>query len=75
MAKIFKLAIKNIYPNYQHIPISIQVLIPDLIFPVYKIDREQSVGSSSHRGPVILEREKSGSDPGQFHYAMITDAQ
>jgi hypothetical protein len=24
------------------IPISIQVLIPDLIFPVYKIDREQS---------------------------------
>ena len=23
------------------IPISIQVLIPDLIFPVYKIDREQ----------------------------------
>jgi hypothetical protein len=42
MAKIFKLAIKNIYPNYQHIPISIQVLIPNLIFPVYKIDREQS---------------------------------
>ena len=24
------------------IPISIQVLIPDLIFPLYKIDREQS---------------------------------
>jgi hypothetical protein len=24
------------------IPISIQVLIPDLVFPVYKIDREQS---------------------------------
>ena len=24
------------------IPISIQVLIPDLIFPIYKIDREQS---------------------------------
>jgi hypothetical protein len=43
MATILKLAIKNIYPNYQHyIPISIQVLIPDLIFPVYKIDREQS---------------------------------
>ena len=44
MATILKLAIKNVYPNYQHycIPISIQVLIPDLIFPVYKIDREQS---------------------------------
>ena len=26
-------------------------------------------------GPVILERTKSCSDPGQFHYAMITDAQ
>ena len=25
--------------------------------------------------PVILERKKSGSDPGQFHYVMITDAQ
>ena len=24
------------------IPISIQVLIPDLVFPVYKIDREES---------------------------------
>jgi hypothetical protein len=44
MATILKLDIKNVYPNYQHycIPISIQVLIPDLIFPVYKIDREQS---------------------------------
>ena len=44
MATILKLAIKNIYPHYQHycIQISIQVLIPDLIFPVYKIDREQS---------------------------------
>jgi hypothetical protein len=30
---------------------------------------------TSYRGPVILERKKSGSDPGQFHYAMITDAQ
>jgi hypothetical protein len=32
-----------------------------------------AIGSSS----VILERKKSGSDPeaGQFHYAMITDAQ
>ena len=42
MATILKLAIKNIYPNYQHLPISIQVLIPDLIFPVYEIDHEQS---------------------------------
>ena len=43
MATILKLAIKNIYPNYQHYTdISIQVLIPDLIFPVYEIDREQS---------------------------------
>jgi hypothetical protein len=59
------------------------VLISDLIFPVYKIDHEHSkglsksvrtIGSSSHRGPVILERKKSGSDPGQFQYAMITDA-
>ena len=43
MAKILKLAIKNIYPNYQTLyTTSIQVLIPDLVFPVYKIDREQS---------------------------------
>jgi hypothetical protein len=53
MATILKLAIKNIYPNYQHnknknknknflLPINGPVLIPDLIFPVYKIDREQS---------------------------------
>jgi hypothetical protein len=35
----------------------------------------RAIGSSSHRGPVILERKKSGSDPGQFHYAMITNAQ
>ena len=28
-----------------------------------------------HRGPVISEREKSDSDPGQFHYALIADAQ
>jgi hypothetical protein len=34
MATILKLAIKNIYPNYQH--------NTDLIFPVYKLDREQS---------------------------------
>ena len=39
MATILKLAIK-IYIRI--IPISIQVLIPDLIFPVYKINREQS---------------------------------
>jgi hypothetical protein len=53
MATILKLAIKNIYPDYQHnknknknknflLPINGPVLIPDLIFPVYKIDREQS---------------------------------
>ena len=31
---------------------------------------------SRHRGPVILDRKKSCSDPGQFHYLyMITDAQ
>jgi hypothetical protein len=34
MATILKLAIRNIYPNYQH--------NTDLIFSVYKIDREQS---------------------------------
>ena len=36
MATILKLAIKNIYPNYHH------YTDIDLIFPVYKIDREQS---------------------------------
>jgi hypothetical protein len=41
MATILKLAIKNIQ-IISIIPISIQVLIPDLIFPVYKIDCEQS---------------------------------
>ena len=36
----------------------------------------RTIGSSSHRGPVILDRKKSCSDPGQFHYLyMITDAQ
>jgi hypothetical protein len=51
-------------------------LIPDLIFPVHKIDREQSleleglsksvraIGSWSHRGPVILERKTIGFWPG-----------
>jgi hypothetical protein len=34
----------------------------------------QAIGSSSHRGSVILERKKSYSDLGQFHNA-ITDAQ
>ena len=34
----------------------------------------RAIGSSSHRGPVILEK-KSGSDPDQFHYTMKTDAQ
>ena len=42
MAKILKLAIKIYIRIISIIPISIQVLIPDLIFPVYKIDREQS---------------------------------
>ena len=42
MATILKLVIKKIYIRIIIIPISIQVLIPDLIFPVYKIDREQS---------------------------------
>jgi hypothetical protein len=33
----------------------------------------RAIGSSSHRGPVILDRKKSCSDPGQFHYLyMIT---
>jgi hypothetical protein len=41
MATILKLAIKNIQ-IISSIPISIQVLIRDLIFPVYKIDCEQS---------------------------------
>jgi hypothetical protein len=30
----------------------------------------RAIGSSSHRGPVISERKKSGSDPGQFHYSF-----
>jgi hypothetical protein len=41
MATILKLAIKNIYPNYQHYT-DIYPSVPDLIFPVYKIAREQS---------------------------------
>jgi hypothetical protein len=41
MATILKLAIKNIYPNYQHYT---------------DIERDR----------VILERKKSGSDPGSF---------
>jgi hypothetical protein len=35
----------------------------------------RTIGSSRQRDPVISERKKSGSDPGQFHYALITDAQ
>ena len=35
----------------------------------------RAIGSSSHRGPVIWERKISGSDSGQFHYALISDAQ
>jgi hypothetical protein len=34
-----------------------------------------AIGSSSHGGPIILERKKYGSDPGQFHYDIITDAE
>jgi hypothetical protein len=41
---------------------------------IFLLTHNGAIGSSSHRGPVILERKKSGSDPGQFHYA-ITDAQ
>ena len=28
----------------------------------------RAIGSSSRRAPVILDRKKSCSDPGQFHY-------
>jgi hypothetical protein len=35
----------------------------------------RAIWSSSHWGPVISERKKSGYDQGQFHYTMITDAQ
>ena len=42
MAKILKVTIKNNIRIISFIPISIKVLIPDLIFPVNKIDREQS---------------------------------
>jgi hypothetical protein len=51
MATILKLAIKNIYPNYQHYTDIKSVL---------------GISSSSHRGCVILERKKSGSDQGSF---------
>jgi hypothetical protein len=42
MATILKLAIKNIYQNYQHYTEIDPSVNTDLIFPVYKIDREQS---------------------------------
>jgi hypothetical protein len=42
MATILKLAIKIYIQIISIVLISIQVLIPDLIFPVNKIDREQS---------------------------------
>jgi hypothetical protein len=43
MTTILKLAIIKIYIQIiSIIPISIQALIPNLIFPVYQIDREQS---------------------------------
>jgi hypothetical protein len=42
--------------NYQHYTdISIQVLIPDLIFPVYEIDREQSWKNVSKEHLKILK--------------------
>jgi hypothetical protein len=42
MAKILKLPLKIYIRIVSIIPISIQVLLHNLIFPVYKIDREQS---------------------------------
>ena len=42
MAKFLNWSLKIYIRIISIIPISIQVLIPDLIFPVYKIDREQS---------------------------------
>ena len=41
MATILNLSIKNIYPNYQY-DTDIDPSVNTLIFPVYKIDREQS---------------------------------
>jgi hypothetical protein len=41
-----------------------------------KIKKNVDISYSMHDTcTVILERKKSGSDPGKFHYAMITDAQ
>jgi hypothetical protein len=42
MATILKLDIKNIYQNYQHYTEIDPSVNTDLIFPVCKIDREQS---------------------------------
>jgi hypothetical protein len=57
MATILKLAIRNIYIRIiSIIPKSIQVLIPDLIFPVYKIDREQSRKNGSKKHLKIPKR-------------------
>ena len=42
MAKFSNWLLKTYIRIISIIPISIQVLIPDLIFPVYKIDQEQS---------------------------------
>ena len=41
MAKNFKLAIENIYPNYQHYTDIDPNVNTRPHFPVYKIDREQ----------------------------------
>jgi hypothetical protein len=56
MVTILKLAIKNIYQNYQHYTEIDPVLIPDLIFPVYKIDREQSRKNVSKKHLKIPKR-------------------
>ena len=34
-----------------------------------------SYRSSSHRGPIFSKRKKSDSDPGHFHYALLTNAE
>jgi hypothetical protein len=57
------------------------VLIPDLVFPIYKIDRKQSEKKVSKERLKIPEafrgrsEKKSGSDQGHLNYNTITDAQ
>jgi hypothetical protein len=63
MAKILRLAIKNMYPNYQHHT----DIGPSVNSRPKRLSKSvRAIGSLSHRGPVILERKKSGSDPGSF---------